>query len=192
MTGARAVVVGTIGIDFLSDSDHAPFARTSVGNSGANIAMRLAAAGFDTDLIALVGEDDLADAAREDLVAGGVDVEGVVSRRKYETPRVFHVVSDDPHLLFTCPVCGSPRGHALALPRIDEVPSAVLDRAARADLIVADVAGALTDLVFGRGESALRWYEQSLTEAGAADMIAVARAADIVKVSHEDESHFAP
>lgn len=193
MTGRSAVVIGTTSLDLVADSDDAEFARTAAGNSGSNIAVRLAALGWQTELVALVGDDDLAPLVRADLAAWGVGVDGVVSRSGYRTPRVFHVVTErDSHLLFVCPRCGRPRGHTLDLPDEDEIPDSVWAAIERADVVVADIAQPLAVAAARRTTASIVWYEQSLHEATPADMRALAAVADVIKVSSDDLDHYAP
>lgn len=194
MTSARtAVVIGTTSVDLVATSDHGPTVRTAAGNSGSNIAVRLAALGWDVHLVALVGDDALAPLVRTDLESWGVDAAGVVSRAGYRTPRVFHVVSgSDSHLLFECPRCARPRGHALELPHPDEISETTWTAIEQADAIVADIAQPLAVEAARRTREGLVWYEQSLAEASVAEMRALTALANVVKVSADDLEHYRP
>lgn len=188
-----AVVIGTTSVDLVATSDDGPTVRTAAGNSGSNIAVRLAALGWDAHLVALVGDDGLAPLVRADLESWGVDATGVISRAGYRTPRVFHVVSDaDSHLLFECPRCGRPRGHTLDLPRPDELPAATWTAIERADALVVDIAQPLAIEAARRARAGLVWYEQSLAEASVAQMRAMTARAHVVKVSSDDVDHYRP
>ncbi|GGM81402.1 carbohydrate kinase family protein [Dactylosporangium sucinum] len=193
MSAGRAVVVGTVALDLVAAEARARTARAAVGNSGANIAVRLAAAGWRVELVCLVGDDPAADLVREDLTRWGVGTHGTISRAGYLTPRVF-LVAGTPgtaaRWMNACPRCGRPRGHTLQIPALDELPAAVLDAAASADLIVADVAGATADALIDRC-AGLRWFEASLTEADPDVARRTGAACDVVKVSAEEVEHYA-
>jgi sugar/nucleoside kinase (ribokinase family) len=192
-----AVVVGTVGVDLVADSREAPLAVAATGNSGANIAVRLAALGWETTFVCLVGDDPLADLVEEGMRARGVRTGGIVRRAGYATPRIFQVLdpaapSTDGGLLFECPRCGRPRGYALEAPSVEELSSDVLAAAAAADLVVADMVGpAAVRLMEAAPASALRWFEASMREAGEGDIVELASRVHVVKVSSDDADHYA-
>lgn len=188
-----AVVIGTVALDLVAASATSSHARAAVGNTGANIAVRLSAAGWNVEFVSLVGRDSAADLVEEDLRRWGVGTSGVVRREGYLTPRVFQALStssSSASLLLTCPRCDRPRGHRLEIPRPDELPESVVAFARDADLVIADVAGP----AFGRLVSASRgltWYEASLREATDAEIADLAGRVDAVKCSSEELDHFA-
>ena len=83
----RATVVGTIGIDLIARGAGSADARASLGNSGGNIAIRLASLGWDVDLIALVGDDLGAEIVLNTLGAGGVRTDGGFEERRCRDQR---------------------------------------------------------------------------------------------------------
>lgn len=192
-TRPKVVVIGTTSLDFVAASDDGPTARTAAGNSGSNIAVRLATLGWEAHLVALVGEDTLAPLVRADLESWRVDVTGVVSRAGYRTPRVFHVATDsDSHILFECPRCQRPRGHTLDLPHPEEISAATWGAIEDADAVVVDIAQPLAIEAARRTRAELVWYEQSLAEASPAQMREMTASAHVVKVSSDDVDHYRP
>ncbi|MBS45982.1 MAG: hypothetical protein CMH83_22970 [Nocardioides sp.] len=195
----RAVVVGTVSVDLVAGDVSAPTAQAAVGNSGANIAVRLAADGWDVEMVALVGHDAAADLLRADLERWGVGTTGVVGRVGYLTPRVFQVADaadggGSPSLLLECPRCGRPRGHLLEVPRPDELGPDVARAVREADLLVVDVADATTvELArVAQDGGTLVWFEASLRECLPPAMRDLAARSDVVKVSSEDLDHYTP
>jgi sugar/nucleoside kinase (ribokinase family) len=190
-----AVVVGTVSLDLVADRPDAELARAAVGNSGANVAVRLAAAGWDVDLVSLVGSDGAGRAIREDLERWGVDTTGLVVRSGYRSPRVFQVGDGTDRgaasISSTCPHCHRPRGHRLEVPRPDELPDPVRERARRADLVLADVADDVSIELAAHATGRV-WFEASLRESTVPAMRALAAQAHVVKVSAEDADHYAP
>lgn len=192
---ARAVVIGTISLDLVATSLGAATAHAAVGNSAANIAVRLAALGWDVDLVSLIGADPAGEYVLQDLRRWGVGTDGVVARPGYLTPRVFQVAdgldAGSASLLFTCPRCDRPRGHRLEVPELAELPAGLGQRVRAADVVLTDVAGATASELFARAPG-LTWYEASLQEASVADMTQTARAATVVKCSEEEAEFYAP
>ncbi|OUZ11950.1 hypothetical protein BHE97_03485 [Aeromicrobium sp. PE09-221] len=191
----RAVVVGTVSMDLVATSTDASTASAAVGNSGANIAVRLAAAGWEVDVVSLIGPDSVGDMIIEDLRRWGVGTEGLVVREGYLSPRVFQILDGvdrgTASLLFTCPRCGRPRGHRLEIPRPDELPPAFWNRASTADVLLADVAAPLSTELAAAAHGIV-WFEASLRESTTAAMRALAGHAQVIKVSSEDLEHFLP
>jgi fructokinase len=189
------VVVGTVSLDLVADSLDAATARAAVGNSGANIAVRLAQAGLRTSFVCLIGADPIGDLVLDDLARWGVGTEWIVRRPDYRTPIVYQVTTGGgtgSDVIFSpCPQCGRPRGSALLLPDPDELPPAAWDGAAGARAVVTDVASA-TGARLLRAGTALTWYEASLREATIQEMVGCAAQAEIVKVSDEDADFYAP
>lgn len=189
-----AVVIGTISLDLVAESKSATVARAAVGNSAANIAIRLAGLGWDVELISLIGPDRAGELVTADLERWGVGTRGVIARAGYRTPRVFQVATGTDFgsvaILMTCPRCGRPRGHRLAVPELAELSSATLASAQRASLVVSDVAGATAMSLFNM-TSGLTWYEASLREASTEDLAATSALAAAVKCSQEEADFYA-
>ncbi len=151
-------------------------ARAAVGNSGSNIAIRLAAAGWDVSFVSLVGADRLGELVIADLRRWSVDTSAVVARAGYRTPAVYITVGGDAAnstISNRCPVCGAGRV-PLQGPRLDELPNGCARRFGAADVVVFDLvdetALELARSVRARGGSVL--YEASLPEATPARMLA--------------------
>lgn len=196
MSAGRAVVVGTVGLDLVADSGTAGTARAAVGNSGSNIAVRLAAEGVEVEFVALIGPDSAGDLVRDDLRRWGVGTTGLVVGDDYLTPRVFQVLDPDAassggasSLLFTCPRCGLPRGHRLQPPQAQEIPPAVMDFAATADAVIADLPGGAAQALW-QATGGLRWFEASMRETTPAEIAVAARLATHAKVSAEEIDHY--
>ncbi|WP_293781431.1 carbohydrate kinase family protein [uncultured Aeromicrobium sp.] len=191
----HAVVVGTVAMDLVATSAQATTARAAVGNSGANIAVRLAAAGWNVDMVSLIGPDPLGRMITDDLRRWGVGTEGLVIREGYLSPRVFQVLDGTDRgtasLLVVCPRCSRPRGHRLEIPEPSELPAAVHRRATHADLLLVDVADTLSTELAAATQGTV-WFEASLRESTTAAMLALAEHAHAIKVSHEDLDHFRP
>lgn len=190
----RAVVAGTVSLDLVTSRADATTARAAVGNSGANIAVRLAAAGFDVSFVCLIGDDRHGELVLADLERWGVATDGVVVRPGYATPVVYQVTAGDgsgaESLSSSCPRCSRPRGHLLELPTPDEIPAVVWERASRADAVVTDIAGGTGTRLLEHARD-IAWYEASLREATSADMTQTALVANVVKVSDEDADFYA-
>jgi sugar/nucleoside kinase (ribokinase family) len=192
MTVGSAVVIGSTSIDLVAPSRDSRCATAAAGNSGSNIAIRLAAAGWDVVFVTSVGDDEAGDLVRRDCERWGVDTSGVVADEDYATPRVF-IVSDGitaSELLFHCPRCGAPRSRPLRVPSAAQLTDRVLTRSSAADLIVVDVPGSGAVRIARQGRDALVWYEASLFEAGAADQRDVAESSHVVKCSSEEYDHY--
>jgi sugar/nucleoside kinase (ribokinase family) len=187
----RAVVIGSVGLDLVAASPGALSAVAAAGNSGSNIAIRLAAAGWQVTFVTVVGADDAGRLVKADCERWGVATHSFLIDADYPTPRVF-IVSDGTaasRLLFTCPGCGG-RAEPLRIPRADQLgPRAVADAAA-ADLVIADIPGPAAARLAGAGRNGLVWYEASMFEAGTADQRALAAHADVLKCSREEAGHY--
>lgn len=194
-TRPDVVVAGTVSLDLVASSRDAATASAAVGNSGANIAVRLAQAGLAVNFVCLIGTDPVGDLVLEDLSRWGVGVDWIVRRPGYQTPIVYQVTTGGgtgSDVIFSaCPRCGTPRGSALLLPDAAELPAAAWHGAAAASAVVSDVAGAAGAPLLRTG-TALTWYEASLREATVDEMVDCAAQARIVKVSDEDADFYAP
>lgn len=191
--GRSAVVLGTISLDLVAETPGSSTARAAVGNSAANIAVRLASLGWRVQMVSLVGRDHAAALVRQDLRRWGVHTDGIVGRAGYRTPRVFQVAGSAgggaDSLLLACPRCDRPRGHRLLVPTPDELPEAVWRDVEGADVVVADVAGDTAGRLF-RQCTGMRWYEASLREATESEIAATVAHADVVKCSEEEADHY--
>lgn len=185
----RAVVVGTISLDLVAERPGATTASAAAGNSGANIAIRLAAAGWAVEMVSLIGADRAGDLVREDLERWGVRTTGLIARPGYRTPHVFQTYDpDDPSdstLASACPHCRRPRGHLLAIPAPHEIGEPVRAWAAASDLIVVDVVGP-TSVQLAVASPGVVWYEASLREAAADQISAFADLSHVVKYSADE------
>jgi sugar/nucleoside kinase (ribokinase family) len=192
MTARSAVVIGSTSIDLVAPNRGSRSANAAAGNSGSNIAIRLAAAGWEVAFVTTVGDDAAGDLVRRDCERWGVDTSGFVVDQDYPTPRVF-IVSDGvtaSELLFRCPRCGSRRSHPLRVPTADQLSDGVLARSSDAVLIVVDVPGSGAARIARQGRDALVWYEASLFEASPADQRDVAESSDVVKCSSDEYDHY--
>jgi sugar/nucleoside kinase (ribokinase family) len=191
MTG-RAVVIGSVGLDLVASSPDADSATAAVGNSGSNIAIRLAAAGWQVTFVTVVGADEAGRLVREDCERWGVSTRSFFIDPQYPTPRVF-IVSDGTtasRLLFTCPACGR-RALPLRIPREDQLGPQAIEDATAADLIIADIPGPAAARLAGACRVGLVWYEASMFEAGPSDQRQLAAHADVLKCSREEAGHYA-
>ncbi|HEY3878342.1 MAG TPA: carbohydrate kinase family protein [Trebonia sp.] len=189
----RAVVIGSVALDLVAPSRGAASAAASAGNSGSNIAIRLAAAGWQVTFVTVVGPDQAGTLVRADCERWGVDTSGFTVDQDYPTPRVF-VVSDgsgQSELLFRCPGCDRERGRPLRVPRPDQLGRRSLDAAAAADLVIADIPGPAVAQLAAASSSGLVWYEASMFEAAASDQRQLADVADVLKCSREELPHYA-
>lgn len=193
-TVGRAVVIGTVSLDLVAASPTATVADAAVGNSGANIAVRLAHLGWEVVFVTLLGYDDAADMVLRDLERWGVRTGAVVRRRGYATPLVFQVADVDgggaASLLLACPRCKRERGYRLELPSAAETPDGLGQEVTDADLVVVDIADA-TSAMLVKAARGLVWYEASMTEARSDELRTLASMSDVVKVSEEEAGHYA-
>jgi sugar/nucleoside kinase (ribokinase family) len=189
----RAVVVGSVALDLVATSSGAASASAAAGNSGSNIAIRLAAAGWQVTFVTVVGADEAGQLVRADCERWGVDTSGFAVDQDYPTPRVF-VVSDgsgQSALLFRCPGCGRERGRPLRVPRPDQLSRRSLDAAATADLVIADIPGPAVAQLAAASPAGLVWYEASMYEAAGDDQRQLAALADVLKCSRDELPHYA-
>ena len=189
----RALVIGSVALDLVARSPGAATAAAAAGNSGSNIAIRLAAAGWQVTFVTVVGADQAGRLVRADCERWGVDTSGFTVDEDYPTPRVY-VVSDGrgvSGLLFPCPGCGAERGRPLRVPRLDQLSGQSLAAAAAADLVIADIPGPAVAALGAAARDGLVWYEASMYEAARADQRALADLAQVLKCSREELPHYA-
>lgn len=187
----KIAVLGSVSLDLVTDSRGSQLAKGAVGNSGANIAIRLAHAGWDVEFITLIGRDDPGRLVLTDLQRWGVGTRGVIARSNYRTPLVFQI--DDGRgsesLLKGCPQCMRPRRSRIKLPERSEIPlvlSAFIDEC---DVILTDIAHGPSCEIF-ESSSALRWYEASLFETTDQEMTRLAEHSDVLKCSAEEYAFY--
>lgn len=191
----KILVSGTVSLDLVANSATARTATAAVGNTGANIAVRLAQQGFEVQFVCLIGDDAPGALVISDLERWSVGTSGVVVRPGYSTPLVFQVATGDgsgsDSLSSTCPQCSRPRGHLLQMPEISEIPAQVWGFAEQAEAAVTDTAGETATKLLATTKG-LTWYEASLRETTTAQMLQTGAQAQVVKVSSEDLDFYEP
>ena len=183
----RALVAGTISLDLLAASATSTEATATVGSTGANIAIRLAAKGWRVELVGLVGNDEPGRLVRAELEAWGVDTSRVTVRAGTYTPIVYQVsgVPGDPFLR-RCPRCHRPQARH-ELPSEDELAEQGA-RSSDLSFAVIDCGGEALSRIVGeaRERSALLWVEFSPLRNSEPIGRDILESAWVVKTSEED------
>jgi sugar/nucleoside kinase (ribokinase family) len=191
LTHRRAFVVGTVSLDVVFEDVAPGAARVAVGNSGVNIAIRLAALGWEVQFCGLIGLDQAGSLVSRDLQRWRVNVDGLVRRRGYATPHVFQRIEASgvpAEYSNECPVCGWKR-EPLEAPRVEELPDQILEYARTAELFVTDLPAQLT-LSLARRAQGVVWYEASLREFRGSDATRLAALCHVLKASEDELSDY--
>lgn len=192
-TPGRAVVIGSVGLDIVAPRLESESGSAAAGNTGSNIAVRLADRGWDVTLIACIGDDPAGELLLADCVRWGVNPRGLIATPGYNTP-IVRIISDGsgPSEILPRPSMGEGLGpRPLQVPSAGDVPQDVLADVAEADLIIFDVPSANSVELCRRNEQGLIWYEASMYEASAEDISAAGEIAHVIKCSDEELWHYA-
>jgi sugar/nucleoside kinase (ribokinase family) len=189
-TPRRAFVVGSVSLDVVFQ-DSSRTGRVAVGNTAANIAVRLAVLGWDVCFCALAGLDEPGDLVARDLQRWQVNIDGLVRRRGYPTPHVFQRIDANGVALEysnECPACGRQR-QSLETPGLDELSDDVVGKARTAELFVTDLPNPVTESL-AASAGGLVWYEASLREFSASHAVQLVRQCDVLKSSADEVGEY--
>lgn len=186
--GRSVVVLGTVALDVVARQNHDSPVGVAAGNSGSNIAIRLAAQGLDVQFCAVVGDDLAGAIVRSDLTRWGVKDDLLISRPGYRTPHVFQTLPLEPGAkpVFSneCVRCGMPQG-TQQLPKMEEIGPRLQQRAQRADAVLSDLTGPVAVDLFA-DTSRPSWFEAGAAANSPHDSHALAACATVVKCAADE------
>ncbi|MHA2244891.1 MAG: PfkB family carbohydrate kinase [Candidatus Hodarchaeales archaeon] len=103
--------VGLISVDhvFIKEGKEIEYLSSTGGGSASNTSVYLAALGNNSNIIGVIGDDDLADIATMDFKRLNVNIGGLISRNGHSTRQISHLINlkskKDHKFSFSCPFC---------------------------------------------------------------------------------------
>lgn len=185
MTAPRSFLsTGYVALDAVRHGDSL---RHVAGGTAANVAANLSYLGWNSAVIARLGDDAPGRRISHDLAKAGVNGDGLLRDSAVKTPVVIHEVNPPDHKFhFKCSVCDrkSSKHRPLEVEQLDHL-LACNGSPPRADVVFADRMSAASVALLQRSTESLRFLEPS-SKGSEPLAVEAAEQAEILKWSHEN------